>query len=686
MCVCARLGLSVFMCLCCLVWFGLIWCCFVCWFVRVSWRGACQREGHKDHGNLDGKAGPIPSASQVASKSEGSALYEAPFGLYRLAVDTGKGEETLEAEAVLNATGRKTRTEGLDLHKAGICCNGAELVVDEQLRTTNPDIFGAGDVLPDRQRFTHAAEWQARLAVRNALLGERLDARRLLIPRATYTEPEVAAVGSTAEELKAAGVKFETFVRQAADVDRNRCDGVTEGFASLHVAQDGQILGACVVGPNAGDHISEVTLCMQHGLTASDLAGTMHPYPTAAEVVRQAAQAFVRAQIFRAANQDLLRGSSDPCNAVRAECSELGLCTISIDRPEALNACDQAMAKCIVEAARLPHARALLLQGAQAGQRGKVAFCAGGDVKAMAQVLKEDPQSQLPAVQLAQEYAAISSLSRRRAEGLPVICFMDGICMGFGLGLACACEFRVVTERSLLAMPECAIGITPDVGFAAMAATMAAGRCMALTGWRLTGSEAVAYGLATHLVPSEKLESLRRKLQELDFSSGEEVSRILDEYDDEESRQQDGAILSVLDSVFTQSPTAKEAARQLKALGKDTSIDPRVREWVKEREKGFGQGCPLTQEVILRLLEIAEFAARRPGADRHQLLIASLERDFAAVSRLLVAPDFSEGVRAALIDKDKQPAWTASLEDVDPAEVYKLIAPLPDSQKVAFDG
>ena len=105
-------------------------------------------------------------------------------------------------------------------------------------------------------------------------------------------------------------------------------EGVSDGFASLHVGHDGKILGATIVGPNAGDHISEVTLCMQHNITADELAGTIHPYPTAAEVVRQAAQAYVRSRIFQPSNQELLRRMSEPCEFIRSECSESGLRTI----------------------------------------------------------------------------------------------------------------------------------------------------------------------------------------------------------------------------------------------------------------------------------------------------------------------------------------------------------------------
>eukprot|EP00434_Breviolum_minutum_P011203 symbB.v1.2.009885.t1/scaffold639.1/size181572/6 len=118
---------------------------------------------------------------RVACKAKTEAeLYDKHRLRYRLELGgskTGPGM-AVEAEALLNATGRQPRTEGLDLEAAGIQCDGIDLKVNDMLQTSNADVFAAGDCLPGPQRFTHAAEWQARVAVRNALLDERMDARR----------------------------------------------------------------------------------------------------------------------------------------------------------------------------------------------------------------------------------------------------------------------------------------------------------------------------------------------------------------------------------------------------------------------------------------------------------------------------------------------------------------------------
>jgi len=646
--------------------------------------------------------------SSTAAEVDSADMYKAPFATYQLEYEDGDGGVYhIEAEALLNATGRVARTTGLDLSAAGVRGGNDGLEVNALLQTSNPDVFAAGDCLPDGSRFTHAAEWQARVAVRNAMLGEEIDARRLLVPRATYTDPEVASVGRSAAQLRSAGVEFQTFVRQAADVDRFRCEGVSDGFASLHVGHDGKILGATIVGPNAGDHISEVTLCMQHDITADELAGTIHPYPTAAEVVRQAAQAYVRSRIFQPSNQELLRRMSEPCEFIRSELSESGLRTILLQRPKALNACDALMAKAIGEAASAD-SKCLLLQSSDAGAPGKAAFCAGGDVKAMATMLKEEPNSSLPKLQIGHEYRAVATLSRKRQEGVPVIAFMDGITMGFGLGLACAAKFRVVTERSLLAMPECAIGISPDVGFSAtqhrlaygslkqaMAAALPVpglGRCMALTGWRLTGPEALAAGLATHLVPWKGLGALKEKLRCLNWeeeASKVQLAQILREetlsLDSVDSGLND-TILQVLSQTFTPSTSAKEIRDRMRALSADSEVDADVKSWLEQRLSGFEKGCPMTQEVVQCLMDQADQELQLLEApeesDRHELLCSALERDYATLMRLLRAGDFYEGVRAALIDKDSAPQWMADLDSLDPSEVRGAIAPLPDSQRI----
>ena len=155
-------------------------------------------------------------------------------------------------------------------------------------QTSDPDVYACGDCCT-AYKFTHSADFQARIAVRNMFLGDTSRLSSLLIPWCTYTEPEIAHVGKYEAELATEGVEFESFVRQLGDVDRCMCDGVKAGFVKITVrAGTDEIVGATICGPNAGDMISELTICMQYGITVPMIAGTIHPYPTTQESIRQA--------------------------------------------------------------------------------------------------------------------------------------------------------------------------------------------------------------------------------------------------------------------------------------------------------------------------------------------------------------------------------------------------------------
>jgi pyruvate/2-oxoglutarate dehydrogenase complex dihydrolipoamide dehydrogenase (E3) component len=178
--------------------------------------------------------------------------------------------------------------------------------INDHFQTTNPDIYACGDCC-SQSRFTHSADFQARLAIRNMFLGESQAAAKsnLLIPWCVYTDPEVAHVGVYAHDASPEEAsKYETFTRYLRDVDRCICDygpsrshhnsssyntHLARGFVKITMlTATTQIVGATIVGANAGDMISELTLAIQYGLTVPQLAGTIHPYPTTQEATRQA--------------------------------------------------------------------------------------------------------------------------------------------------------------------------------------------------------------------------------------------------------------------------------------------------------------------------------------------------------------------------------------------------------------
>ena len=212
-------------------------------------------------------------------------------------VESDGSERSTEFDALLIATGRKPAVMGLRLEKAGVAFDGRMGVeVNDRLQTTNPNVYAVGDVA-SRYQFTHVADFMARLAIRNALFFGRDKYSDLLIPWATYTDPEIAHVGLYEKDLREQGVDFLTFQRDFEDVDRAILDGET-GFVKVHVKKrTGEILGATIVGSHAGELISEVTVAMQSGMGLGTLAGVVHPYPTVAEAIRQCGDAYNRTRL-----------------------------------------------------------------------------------------------------------------------------------------------------------------------------------------------------------------------------------------------------------------------------------------------------------------------------------------------------------------------------------------------------
>jgi pyruvate/2-oxoglutarate dehydrogenase complex dihydrolipoamide dehydrogenase (E3) component len=159
--------------------------------------------------------------------------------------------------------------------------------VDDYLRTTNPNIYAAGDVAFP-QKFTHAAIATARLCIANALDGANRRARELVVPHCTYTDPEVAQVGLTPRQAREEGVAIDEYRLELAKVERAFIDGEEEGFAAIYTRRgSGEIVGATLVAAHAGEMISELTLAMTHKVPLQVLAETVHCYPTQAEVFQR---------------------------------------------------------------------------------------------------------------------------------------------------------------------------------------------------------------------------------------------------------------------------------------------------------------------------------------------------------------------------------------------------------------
>jgi pyruvate/2-oxoglutarate dehydrogenase complex dihydrolipoamide dehydrogenase (E3) component len=209
----------------------------------------------------------------------------------------GAAGEVLEGSHLLVATGRASRIDGLGLEAAGIAVEKAGIKVDRGLRTTNRRVYAIGDcagVAAGPYKFTHTANYHAGLVIRSALfrLPVRVDPRA--IPRVVYTDPEVAAVGLTEEEARAAHKRVRILRWPVAENDRAQAERATDGHAKMIVTRRGKILGCAIAAPHAGELITPWTLAMGKGLKVQDLAGVVFPYPTFSEVTKRAAVEFLR--------------------------------------------------------------------------------------------------------------------------------------------------------------------------------------------------------------------------------------------------------------------------------------------------------------------------------------------------------------------------------------------------------
>jgi pyruvate/2-oxoglutarate dehydrogenase complex dihydrolipoamide dehydrogenase (E3) component len=200
------------------------------------------------------------------------------------------GGVRLEVERLLVATGRSPAVAGLELDAAGVEAGPNGIVVDRRLRTTAPRIWAAGDVVGPL-RFTHVADYQARLVLRNALFPFSRSVDYAAVPRVIYTEPELARIGLTeAEAREQHGDDVRVWRRPFADADRAIADERTEGMVKLVANRRGRLLGAHILGHGAGSMIGQLALAMRNGLGLARIAETILPYPTYPEAVRQAAE------------------------------------------------------------------------------------------------------------------------------------------------------------------------------------------------------------------------------------------------------------------------------------------------------------------------------------------------------------------------------------------------------------
>ena len=308
---------------------------------------------------------------------------------------------------------------------------------------------------------------------------------------------------------------------------------------------------------------------------------------------------------------------------------------ITLNRPRALNALDLPMIRAVADALAAwredPAVQAVVIEGA-----GGRAFCAGGDVRELQRLVRAGEHEAVEAF-FVTEYALNLAIAR---FSKPYVAVIDGICMGGGIGLSVHGGVRVASEGAMFAMPETAIGLFPDVGATHALPRLRGdwGMYMALTGARFGGADATWLGLATHFVPHERIGGLA------------------------DAMAADGVAV-LAEAAVPPVPTAA-VAHDVSTFGLDSvpaimaALEAQGDEWARDTLATLRQVSPTSL--------LWTFAALRRGAGL--TLEQALQAELVLTRTATRHPDFTEGVRAAVVDKDRAPRWTpARIEDVDPA-------------------
>ncbi len=341
--------------------------------------------------------------------------------------------------------------------------------------------------------------------------------------------------------------------------------------------------------------------------------------------------------------QDVITGSEGGCG------------TITLNRPKALHALTLGMCQEIIVALQAwqadPAIAAVSID--HSGPRG---FCAGGDIRLLFESLKGGGGAAGDFFRT--EYRMNHLLF---TFGKPSACFMDGIVMGGGAGLAMPCRYRVATEATAFAMPETGIGLFPDVGGGWFLSRLPGriGQWLALTGARLDGADCLKLGLATHYLPRPALTGVKTRIGR----EPEALAAVLREASVEPPPARIDGLRFDIDRLF--------AADRLEDILAALKADPRP--WAAEQLAEIAKKSPLSCKTALRQL-------RESG--RLKQFSHNMAMEYRIVSRLIRRPDFIEGVRAFVIDKDNRPRWTPRrFEDVTDEAIEAIFAPLPDHEE-----
>jgi pyruvate/2-oxoglutarate dehydrogenase complex dihydrolipoamide dehydrogenase (E3) component len=230
------------------------------------------------------------NASVVRAKDQGTKK--------EMVIRKGDGKEiSLKTETILVAMGRKPNLNSLGLGEIGIPFDTKGIKVDKRLRTKQKHIYAAGDITGEYQ-FTHAAGYEGGIVVSNVIFHLPRKADYTFLPWCTYTDPELASIGMNEKRAKAAGIEYAVWTEEFKDNDRSLAEGEEVGKIKMILDKNEKPLGVQILGPQAGELLSEWVAILNGKVKLSTLASAVHPYPTLGEINKRVAGSYFTPKIF----------------------------------------------------------------------------------------------------------------------------------------------------------------------------------------------------------------------------------------------------------------------------------------------------------------------------------------------------------------------------------------------------